>query len=361
MRQRGARSRARRRRPAAPATRAGRAPRPGRRPRWRPRTRGARAPGRPRSGARCPRRRRRPAAGSVAAQAGRVRPAAAGHSRVAAGSVRPPARIAPVAAQATGAKSAKLRSSVPSVVQEQQDAPSQHRQAGHERGEVGPSRCTHRRAPGRPRWRRVALEPSSEVAVEAVEAERRVARVAHLDRARRRSSASSTRRLAAGRRSGCSSKLTSTPVVGRGRARSPRPAPTSARLATHTSAGTASCTSPMPRSISSGVSPGGQLELAQVDVQLADAELVVVAQVGHRGRPVVALADAAVELDAGRGHDAGGQGDEHRGQDQPAHRAHEGAGDQARPASDQQRSATTCRRPPPPLSPPPSGDRDTTG
>ena len=37
----------------------------------------------------------------------------------------------------------------------------------------------------------------------------------------------------------------------------------------------------MPMLSSSGVRPGGQVDVAQVDAQLADAELVAVAQLGR--------------------------------------------------------------------------------
>ena len=79
---------------------------------------------------------------------------------------------------------------------------------------------------------------------------------------------------------------------------------------------------------------GGQVGLAQVDDELADAELVAVAQVGRRGRPVVAVAHAAVEVDARGRHRARRQRERHRRQDQPADRAQERAEQDRRAGGD---------------------------
>ena len=68
--------------------------------------------------------------------------------------------------------------------------------------------------------------------------------------------------------------------------------------------GTSTRTLPMPMLSSSGVRPARQVDVAQVDAQLADAELVAVAQLGEARGPVVAVADAAVDVDPGRGDEA---------------------------------------------------------
>ncbi len=72
---------------------------------------------------------------------------------------------------------------------------------------------------------------------------------------------------------------------------------------------------------------GGQLGVAQVDHHPPHAELVSVLEVEHGRRAVVAFADAAVEVDPGRRHDARRQGERDRGQDQPADRLQEGTGE----------------------------------
>ena len=76
----------------------------------------------------------------------------------------------------------------------------------------------------------------------------------------------------------------------------------------------------MPMSSFSGVRPAGRSTSVQVEAQLADAELVAVAQLGHRGRLVVAVADAAVDVDAGRGDEAERDREDQRGQHEPAAR-----------------------------------------
>ena len=68
---------------------------------------------------------------------------------------------------------------------------------------------------------------------------------------------------------------------------------------------------------------GRQVDLGEVDAQLAHAELVAVAQLVDGGGLVVALADAAVDVDAGRGDEAERDGEDQRGQHEPAAAAHE--------------------------------------
>ena len=61
-----------------------------------------------------------------------------------------------------------------------------------------------------------------------------------------------------------------------------------------------------------------QARAAQVDDELADAEAVGVADLGDARRAVVAVADAAVDVDARGGDDAGRQRQRQRREDQPA-------------------------------------------
>ena len=89
--------------------------------------------------------------------------------------------------------------------------------------------------------------------------------------------------------------------------------------------------------MSRSVRPVGRSSVGEVDVDAADADLVVVVQLAHRGGTVLAVADAAVEVDVGRRHDAERQHERQRGHDQPARAAHEGGADQDEPGHHRQR------------------------
>ena len=91
----------------------------------------------------------------------------------------------------------------------------------------------------------------------------------------------------------------------------------------------------------SGVRPAGRSTSGEVEAQLADAQLVAVAQFAHRGRLVVAVADAAVDVDAGRGHEAERDREDQRGQDEPAAPA-----DESRDRRARRRRRSRGRRPP---------------
>ena len=111
--------------------------------------------------------------------------------------------------------------------------------------------------------------------------------------------------------------------------------PTWARVATQTSSGTTSTASPIPISRSQGKVTARQVGVAQVDDELAHAQLVAVAYLVGRPRVVGALAHAAVALDAGGGHERQRQRERQRRKDQPAQR---GRRRRRRPAARPRRS-----------------------
>ena len=76
----------------------------------------------------------------------------------------------------------------------------------------------------------------------------------------------------------------------------------------------------MPMSSFSGVRPAGRSTSREVEAQLADAELVAVAQLVDGRGLVVAVADAAVDVDPGRGDEAERDREDQRGQHEPAAR-----------------------------------------
>ena len=114
-------------------------------------------------------------------------------------------------------------------------------------------------------------------------------------------------------------------VVVRGRTCAPRRCRRCASVATHTSSGTITRASPMPRSTSSGHVAGAAGPSVAGPRPAGPSRAGTCRGGRRRGGPVVAVADAAVEVDARRGHRARRQRERHRGQHQPADRAHERA------------------------------------
>ena len=138
-------------------------------------------------------------------------------------------------------------------------------------------------------------------------------------------------RRVAGRRGGLG-EVDVEPVAARGRApaRGPRRSATSED--THASSGTRTTAWPMPSSRSHVGRARGQVDVAQVDDQLAHAELVVRAQLLRRSPGGSWRSPTPPStLDVGRGDDRQRQHEHERGHDQPARAAGE-AGDDERDA-----------------------------